>query len=151
MSKQDAKMRVGDSESTAANDQQDGERRKHLDSQKRDRRVIPRFSHANMRLHAGHIVTISRTWIALSALYAIGLVVARLGGDLRAMMQAFFYVFIISIVSYHLWQVAQAFHSYLDNESQDRLIATIERLRGFFLTALITTVILGIVHLITLF
>ncbi len=135
----------------SGNSDESAERRSATDSQARDRRVIPRVAEADLRNSLKSSMLLCRSAVVLSAVYILILIIKNIWGSNLELNRSIFFSVVVAILAFGLHQLGQALRSYLQNESKARLVVVSERLFQALFLLLCTGVILGIVHIITLF
>ncbi len=133
-------------ESTAAN-----ERRKLANPQGRERRFIKRLSEPHLRRNMQQIVLFSRIVLVFVAIYVCVVFASAFSRDVLGRTRSFFYIVAAIFFGSGLWLVERAAVSYMSNESVERLVIALEKMRNFFLVLLVLIVVFGTTHLISLF
>lgn len=127
------------------------ERRHHPDSKSRDRRVILRLGHPEMRNYFGHISKICRVWVGFSAAYIAAMMIGNYSVGKLAIGRSIFFDVCVIILAIAIHRFDRSIRSYLTSESQAKLVIVAERLFLFLFIAVILGSVMGAVHLITLF
>lgn len=127
------------------------ERRKLSNPKGRERRFIKRLSEPHLRRNFQQIVLFARIVLVFVVVY-VGLVFASaFSRDVLGRTRSFFYIVAAVLFGSGLWLVERAAVSYMSNESVDRLVIALEKMRNFFLVILVLVVVFGTTHLISLF
>ncbi len=132
-------------------DDEAGERRSEADSQRRDRRVIPRLGDADLRKFMKFSARLCQLAVIFSVIYIAGLMSSHVWGLKRELNRLIFFSVVVAILAFGVHQLGRAIRSYVENESKARLVIVSERLFQTLLLVVCTGAILGAVHLITLF
>ncbi len=127
------------------------ERRHHSDSQSRDRRVITRLGHPELRKNMRNVSRLCTIAVIFSALYIVGLIARHIQDSKLELNRSIFFGVVIAIVAGGFAYLGGALRSYVQNESQQRMIAVSERLFKAFFLFVVTGLILGVVNVITWF
>lgn len=127
------------------------ERRSHVDSKSRDRRVIPRLGHPELRKNLRNVSRLCSIAVVFSAAYIVGLIARHLHDTNLELNRSIFFGVVIAIVAGGFAYLGGAIRSYIENESQQRLIGVSERLFKAFFLFVVTGLILGAVSIITWF
>jgi hypothetical protein len=127
------------------------ERRSHVDSQSRDRRVIPRLGHPELRKNLRGVSRLCNVAVVFSIAYIGGLIARHLHDTNLELNRSIFFGVVIAIVAGGFAYLGGAIGSYIENESQQRLIGVSERLFKAFFLFVVTGLILGLASVITWF
>ena len=127
------------------------ERRSHLDSQSRDRRVIPRFAHPELRKNLRYVARLCNIAVICSLAYICGLIARHIHGTTLELNRSIFFGVVIAIVASGAAYLASAINSYVQSESQQRMIQVSDRLFKAFFLFVVTGLILAVVNVITWF
>lgn len=127
------------------------ERRHEVDSQKRDRRVIPRLGHPELRKNMRFTARLCTIAVVASVAYIGGLIAKHIHDSNLELNRSIFFGVVIAIVAGGFAYLGSALNSYVQNESQQRMIAVSERLYKAFFLFVVTGLILGIANVITWF
>lgn len=136
-----------DQQSEQLNEQ---ERRTGSDRE-RDRRVIERVSMPEARPH----LTLIRRLCQVGAGFAVVYILTIMAGhvfpqpNMELLARSVFVATVVAVMAYQFLRLAGSIKSYQENESKQRLLLFIERLRMFMFVSVSIGVILGIVHIIT--
>lgn len=127
------------------------ERRQHPDSKVRDRRVILRLGHPEMRAYFKYISIICIAWVGLSAAFIVAMIVGNLSIGKIATGRSLFFSVVAILVAVSVYRLERSVRSYLNSESQGKLVTVVERLFLLLLITLIVGAVVGGAYLITLF
>ena len=137
--------------SEETNADESSERRHESDSQRRDRRVIPRLGDADLRKFMRFSGRLCQLAVVFSLIFIAGLISRHIWGSKLELNRSIFFSVVVAILAFTIHQLGRALLSYVANESKARLVRVSERLFQTLLIVVCTGVILGAVHLITLF
>ncbi len=132
-------------------DSQSQERRTVAHPKGRERRYIKRLSEPQLRRNVQQIVTFSRLILGFAAIYSIVIFATAFQKDVLGRTRSFFIIVATLLFGIGLWFFERAAVSYLSNESVERLVIALEKMRNFFLVILVLVVVFGATHLISLF
>lgn len=127
------------------------ERRSHLDSKSRDRRVIPRLGHPEIRKNLRNVARLCNLAVLCSVAYIGGLIAKHIHDTNLELNRSIFFGVVIAIVASGVAYLASAINSYVQNESQQRMIQVSDRLFKAFFLFVVTGIILAVVNVITWF
>jgi hypothetical protein len=114
---------------------ENGERRSHVDSKSRDRRVIPRLGHPELRTNMRNVGRLCSVAVLVSIAYIGGLIAKHLHDSNLELNRSIFFGVVIAIVASGFAYLGGAIRSYVENESQNRMVAVSDRLfKAFFLS-----------------
>lgn len=132
-------------------EQSHDERRTNADSQSRDRRVIPRLGHPELRNYMralGRLCTVS---VICCVAYICALIAKHIRDTSLELNRSIFFGVVLAVLAGGIAYLGAAVKSYVQNESQQRMIAVSERLYRAFFLFFVTGVMLAIVNVITWF
>ena len=132
-------------------DEASAERRSRANPKERERRFIKRLSEPQLRRNIQQAVTFSRLILAFAAVYACIIFGTAFSKDVLGRTRSFFVIVATLLFAIGLWFFERAAVSYLSNESIDRLVIALEKLRNFFLVILVLVYVFGTVHIVSLF
>jgi|GEM_PF-4826238 len=127
------------------------ERRSHIDSKSRDRRVIPRLGHPEIRKNLRHVSRLCNIAVICSIAYIGGLIAKHIHDSNLELNRSIFFGVVIAIVASGIAYLGSAINSYVQNESEQRLVQVSERLFKAFFLFVVTGLILAAVNVITWF
>ena len=127
------------------------ERRHHADSKSRDRRVIPRLGHPEIRKTMRLSQTLCTIGVVASILYIAGLIARHIHDSNLELNRSIFFGVVMAIVAVGIQYLGSAMKSYCENESQQRLVVVSERLFKALFLFVVTGLVLGVVNVITWF
>jgi predicted neutral ceramidase superfamily lipid hydrolase len=130
---------------------EEDERRSSIDSASRDRRVIPRLGHPELRKNMRNVARLCTITVLASVAYIAGLIVKHLHDSNLELNRSIFFGVVIAIVAASFAYLGKAIRSYVENESQQRMIVVSERLFKAFFLLVVTGLILAAVNVITWF
>jgi hypothetical protein len=132
-------------------DHSDEERRLHADGRARERRVIPRLGHPELRKNLRNTQVLCTIALCFSGLYMAGLIARHLHDTNLELNRSIFFGVVIAIVASGFAYLGSAIRSYVQNESQQRMITVSDRLFKAFFLFVATGLILGVADVITWF
>ena len=127
------------------------ERRSETDSQRRDRRVIERVSEPELRKYLRLSKQLCNVVVISSMLYVAALIGRHLRDTTLELNRSIFFAVVVAITAFAFHHLSSAIKSYIENESKARLVVVTERLFRMLFIVVITSIVLGVSHLITLF
>ena len=130
---------------------ENNERRALANPKARERRYIKRLSEPLLRKNIQQIVLFSRLVLGFATIYVIAIATSAVSQAGLGRTKAFFIVTATFLFGISLWMFERAAVSYLSNESVERLVISLEKMRNFFLVILVLVFVFGGVHLISLF
>ncbi len=130
---------------------QDEKDRRSQDSKGRERRTIKRLSEPHLRRNIQQIILFSRIILTFICVFAAVVFASAFAKDVLGRTKSFFVIVAAALFASGLWLVERAAVSYMSNESVDRLVIALEKMRNFFLVLLVLVSVFGSVYIISLF
>ncbi len=127
------------------------ERRHQADSKSRDRRVITRLGHPEIRKSMLLSRTLCTIGVASSIFYIAALIARHVHDSNLELNKSIFFGVVMAIVASGIQYLGSAIKSYCENESQLRLIIVSERLFKALFLFVVTGIVLGVASIITWF
>jgi hypothetical protein len=136
---------------TGHDQSQEDERRSQPDSKLRDRRIIARMSDPELRLFMSQLHKFCMAWVVVASVYIAALVGIHFWESALARTRSIFLGVVVGVVAVLMYRLAVGIKSFLINESQGRLGRLIERCYHLFIAMTVISVLMAVVHIITLF
>lgn len=124
------------------------ERRSQPNEKLRERRVIERISDPALRTFAQQIGFVSSVLTVFSVIFVSFELYQKFNADAWTRNRTIFMSAVIFATNVAIWRLRSSVHSFLSNESKNRLVHLVEKMRNLFFLIAFFSLTMGVVYLL---